>query len=210
MNNIDRFICEIDAGLRTLFAPPQSQRALPVMTTDIPVVTMDANASRESARLMRINHAGEVCAQALYQGQAVVAKTEATRALLQHAAREERDHLAWCQTRLNELNGSSSKLVPLFYAGSFALGAFSGLLGDKWSMGFLVETERQVEAHLSDHLEQLGQADPRSRQILEGMREDEIHHAETGLDHGAVELPPPVKAAMRGISKVMTTTTYWI
>ena len=220
MTNVDRIICEIDAGLRTLFATPHAQRPLPssVVPSSVRIgntallannVLTDA-AKRESARLMRINHAGEVCAQALYQGQAAVARSATTRALLENAAQEERDHLAWCQTRLNELDGSTSRLTPLFYAGSFALGAMSGLLGDKWSMGFLVETERQVETHLGEHLNRLGDQDQRSREILEAMRADEIHHAETGLAHGGVELPAPAKAMMRGISKVMTSTTYWV
>ncbi len=220
MNNVDRIICEIDAGLRTLFAAPHAQRPLPPLAaprsnqTDniaLPAVSvLTDEAKRESARLMRINHAGEVCAQALYQGQAAVARSVQTRTMLQHAAQEERDHLAWCQTRLNELNGNTSRLTPFFYVGSFALGAMSGLLGDKWSMGFLVETERQVETHLGEHLNQLASQDQRSCEILEAMRADEIHHAESGLAHGGVELPAPAKAMMRGISKVMTTTTYWI
>ena len=224
MNNIDRLICEIDTGLRTLFAAPHAQRPLPVVrsqqveavrqkTSSVQSQTLaaiDVNAEQESVRLMRINHTGEVCAQALYQGQAAVARRDATRALLENAAQEERDHLIWCQLRLHELNGRSSRLAPFFYAGSFALGALTGLLGDKWSMGFLVETERQVEAHLGDHLKRLPEADVRSREILEAMRADEIHHAQCGLEHGAAELPAPAKAAMRGIAKVMTATTYWI
>ena len=216
MTHIDRVICEIDTGLRTLFAAPHAQRPLPTQPTMLYGAgeSVDAEVSEaareQSMRLMRINHAGEVCAQALYQGQAMVARTPETRALLEQAVREERDHLAWCHTRINELNGTTSRLTPIFYASSFALGAISGLLGDKWSMGFLVETERQVEAHLGDHLERLPETDVRSRQIIEAMRTDEIHHAQTGLEHGAVELPPPLKAAMRGVSKIMTATTYWL
>ena len=216
MTRVDRVICEIDAGLRALFSTSYAERPLPTQQNRLSEsgkmadAELCASAQQESMRLMRINHAGEVCAQALYQGQAMVARTPETRSLLEQAAREERDHLAWCQTRVNELNGATSRLTPLLYAGSFALGAISGLLGDKWSMGFLVETERQVEAHLGDHLERLPEADVRSRQIIEAMRIDEIHHAQTGLEHGAVELPPPLKAAMRGVSKAMTATTYWI
>lgn len=239
MNRIDRVISEIDAGLRTLFAAPYAERSIPtgaersitvrtVTSTEFEQasaefeqacaakaapsdgVALSDTSKQESMRLMRINHAGEVCAQALYQGQAMVARNPETRDLLEQAAREERDHLAWCHTRIAELNGNTSRLTPFFYAGSFALGAISGLLGDKWSMGFLVETERQVEAHLSDHLERLSTADERSRQILEGMRADEIHHAQTGLDHGAAELPGPIKSAMRGVSKAMTSTAYWV
>ena len=207
MSPVDRVINEIDAGLRTLFAVQQPERIMPAKSV---AAKLDADVQRESARLMRINHVGEVCAQALYQGQATVARSTETRTLLQQAAREERDHLVWCQTRINELHGTTSKLAPLFYAGSFALGALSGLAGDRWSMGFLVETERQVEAHLNDHLQKLSPDDARSREILVAMRADEIHHAQSGLDHGAATLPAPVKAAMRGVSKAMTTATYWV
>ncbi len=216
MNIIDRLICEIDTGLRTTFASTHAVRPLPAgassagttMTTVDQSLSGDINL--ESARLMRVNHAGEVSAQALYQGQSLVAKTPETRAVLQQAAREERDHLAWCETRLSELGGSPSRLNPIFYAGSFALGVASGLLGDKWSMGFLVETERQVEAHLSDHLGRLPEADSRSRKILEAMREDEIHHGQTGKAHGAANLPAPVRAAMKLVSNFMTRSAYWI
>ena len=216
MNIIDRLICEIDTGLRTTFASTHAERALPVDTipADATPAGLDSrlvgNLEKESARLMRVNHAGEVSAQALYQGQSLVAKTPETRAVLQQAAREERDHLAWCETRLSELGGSASRLNPVFYAGSFALGVASGLLGDKWSMGFLVETERQVEAHLSDHLGRLPETDSRSRKILEAMREDEIHHGQTGKAHGAAELPTPVRAAMKLVSNFMTRSAYWI
>lgn len=216
MNIIDRLICEIDTGLRTTFASTHAERALPVDATSAGATTagldsrLAGNTDKESARLMRVNHAGEVSAQALYQGQSLVAKTDETRAVLQQAAREERDHLAWCETRLSELGGSASRLNPVFYAGSFALGVASGLLGDKWSMGFLVETERQVEAHLSDHLGRLPETDSRSRKILEAMREDEIHHGQTGKAHGAAELPTPVRAAMKLVSNFMTRSAYWI
>lgn len=228
MNFIDKLICEIDAGLRTAFAPAYAERALPAdnkkSTLDDAAIessietakgtsgfaALDMHSREKSIRLMRVNHAGEVSAQALYQGQALVAKTLETRAVLEHAAREERDHLAWCGVRLDELGGTPSRLNPLFYAGSFALGVASGVLGDKWSMGFLVETERQVEAHLSDHLGQLPEDDGRSRRILEAMREDEIHHGQTGISHGAAELPPPVKAAMKAVSTFMTRSAAWI
>ena len=212
MNIIDRFICELDAGLRTAFAPAYAERRLPsdaseAISSNAPP---DTTARRESIRLMRVNHAGEVSAQALYQGQALVAKTPETRAVLEHAAREERDHLAWCESRLNELGGTTSRLNPLFYAGSFALGVSSGVLGDKWSMGFLVETERQVETHLSDHLSRLPEGDSKSRLILEAMREDEIHHGQTGIQHGAAILPAPVKLAMKMVSQIMTRSAYWV
>jgi 3-demethoxyubiquinol 3-hydroxylase len=229
MNFIDKLICEIDAGLRTAFAPVYAERMLPADAKKSALdhaaasessvessigpsayAALDTISREKSIRLMRVNHAGEVSAQALYQGQALVAKTSETRDVLRHAAREERDHLAWCGARLDELGGSPSRLNPLFYAGSFALGVASGVLGDKWSMGFLVETEHQVEAHLTDHLGQLPDGDGRSRRILEAMREDEIHHGQTGIAHGAALLPPPVKAAMKAVSALMTRSAAWI
>lgn len=211
MNFIDRLICEVDAGLRTVFAPAHAQRtvAFGPPAPDLEGVPSEAERQRSIA-LMRVNHAGEVCAQALYQGQAMVARTLETRQLLEQAAHEERDHLSWCQQRLVELGGRTSGLTPIFYAGSFTLGVASGLLGDRWSMGFLVETERQVEAHLDEHLSLLPDADSRSRDVLAAMRADEIKHAQSGLDHGATDLPVPAKALMRGVSKVMTTATYWV
>ena len=212
MNLVDRLICEVDTGLRTVFAKAHAERHLPQpdlhLGTD-PVV-FDAAAKAESIRLMRINHCGEVCAQALYQGQALVAKDRQVQEMLLTAAREEHDHLAWCDARLSTLGGQTSRLSPLFYAGSFGLGVVSGLLGDKWSMGFLVETEQQVEAHLHEHLGRISPVDTESRAILEAMREDEVRHGQSGIRHGAAPLPAPIKAAMRGFSKVMTGTTYWV
>jgi ubiquinone biosynthesis monooxygenase Coq7 len=152
---------------------------------------------------MRVNHVGEVCAQALYQGQALTAKNPEAKLALEAAAREETDHLAWCESRINELGGRKSLLNPLWYAGSFALGATAGMLGDKWNLGFLAETERQVEAHLDEHLRQLPEQDAKSRAIVEQMKEDEIRHAQTAVHYGAAELPAPVKVAMRGMSMVM-------
>ena len=164
----------------------------------------------EAVRLMRVNHTGEVCAQALYQGQALVARAAGTQSVLLHAAAEERDHLAWCEARLTGLGGMTSRLNPVFYAGSFSLGVASGLLGDKWSMGFLVETERQVEAHLGEHLNRWPAADLESRAVLEAMQADEIRHGQAGENLGAIALPAPLRAAMRVFSRVMTGTTYWI
>jgi ubiquinone biosynthesis monooxygenase Coq7 len=157
---------------------------------------------------MRVDHAGEVCAQALYAGQALMARDPAVRSALEKAGAEERDHLAWCAERLHELDSRPSLLSPLWYAGSFALGVVSGAAGDRWSMGFLVETERQVEKHIDGHLERLPPGDERSRAILEQMRADEIEHAESGLALGGEELPAPVRAAMRLVAKVMTETAY--
>ncbi len=212
MNLIDRLICELDSGLRTVLARPHADRPAPRAEPGAggAVPAMDAADVAESIRLMRVNHCGEVCAQALYQGQALVAKDRAVQALLLSAANEEHDHLAWCDARLTALGGRSSFLSPVFYAGSFGLGVLSGLLGDKWSMGFLVETERQVEAHLHDHLGRISPADAESRAILHGMRDDEIRHGQSGVEYGAENLPKPVRAAMHGFSKIMTRTTYWV
>ncbi len=163
---------------------------------------------RHVAGLMRVDHAGEVCAQALYAGQSLVARDSRVRDALDRAGAEERDHLAWCAERLRELDSRPSLLSPFWYAGSFGLGLLSGAAGDRWSMGFLVETERQVENHIDGHLESLPSGDARSRAILLQMREDEIDHASTGRALGAAELPRSVRTAMRVVSKVMTETAY--
>jgi ubiquinone biosynthesis monooxygenase Coq7 len=211
MNLIDRFICELDTGLRTVFAKAHAERRLPKpgLAEKNCKKPLSAAERDESMRLMRVNHCGEVCAQALYQGQALVAKDAEIKKLLLAAANEEHDHLAWCDTRVTELGGRTSRFNPFFYAGSFGLGVVSGLLGDKWSLGFLVETERQVEAHLRNHLGRISIEDAESRVILETMREDEIRHGNSGLEQGAQSLPPLVKGTMRRISSVMTTTAYW-
>jgi len=159
---------------------------------------------------MRVNHAGEIAAQALYHGQALAARSGATRELLLKAAREESDHLAWCETRLRELDSRPSLLNPLWYAGSLAIGAFAGALGDRWNLAFLAETERQVEEHLSGHLEALPAADERTRAVVAAMRDDEAKHRASALGLGAAELPPAAKAAMRLASRVMTTVAYRI
>ena len=191
--------------------------ALPALTSE-PVTreTQDRRAAiadaerRTSAALMRVNHAGEIAAQALYHGQALVARTAATRDLLLKAAHEETDHLAWCETRLKELDSRPSLLNPLWYAGSFAIGAMAALLGDRTSLGFVVETERQVEGHLDQHLARLPTDDVRSRAVLEAMRSDEIAHGMTARAAGAAELPAPVRMLMRSTARVMTSTAYWI
>jgi ubiquinone biosynthesis monooxygenase Coq7 len=159
---------------------------------------------------MRVNHAGEVCAQALYSGQALVARDARTRNVLETAATEERDHLAWCETRLDELGSRPSFLSPAWFAGSFALGVASGLAGDRWSLGFLVETERQVERHLDGHLRDLPAEDNRSRAVVAQMRDDEIRHGQSGKDAGGVPLPLAVRAAMKATSVVLTRTAYWV
>jgi ubiquinone biosynthesis monooxygenase Coq7 len=159
---------------------------------------------------MRVNHVGEVCAQALYQGQALTARDERARQALEKAAREEEDHLAWSAQRIRELGGRPSLLNPLWYAGSFAIGALAGALGDKWNLAFLAETERQVEEHLTGHLDALPREDQRTRAVVEAMRADEARHRVTALEHGAAELPDVAKRAMRLASKMMTTVAYRI
>lgn len=177
---------------------------------DLPETNFNDQERRHVAGLMRVNHVGEVCAQALYQGQALTTRTPALQQKLQQAAREEQDHLAWCQQRLTELDSRPSYLNPLWYMGSLAIGVVAGLAGDKINLGFLAETERQVERHLTNHLQHLPKHDQKSRQIVEQMRIDEMQHAQTAEQAGAVQLFPPVKFAMRCLSKVMTTTAYWI
>jgi ubiquinone biosynthesis monooxygenase Coq7 len=165
---------------------------------------------RESGRLMRVNHAGEVAAQALYQGQALTARAPAVVDALRKAADEEMDHLAWCEQRLQELDGRASVLNPVWYAGSFAVGALAGALGDRISLGFIAETEKQVESHLRDHLERLPAADARSRVILSQMTHDEMQHGATATSLGGTDLPFPLKSAMRLVSRVMTRGAYWL
>ena len=204
--DIDRLVIGFDRALRTLCGPAVSLR--PVPGENLPNPELSAAEKRHAAALMRVNHSGEVCAQALYQGQALTARDVAARTTLEHAAAEETEHLAWTAQRIEELGGRVSVLNPFFYAGSFAIGAISGLLGDKWNMGFLAETERQVEGHLDGHLEQLPVQDEKSRAIVAQMKEDEARHANTALAHGAAELPEPVKQAMRISSRLMTVSTY--
>ena len=204
--NLDRLIMVFDNGLRTLLAPARSARPHPDAAID------DAgldNAQRAvSAALMRVNHTGEICAQALYQGQALTARNPLARVVLEQAAAEETDHLAWTERRITELGGRLSALNPLFYAGSFALGAMAGIAGDKWNLGFLAETERQVESHLDSHLGRLPEADVKSRAIVDQMKADEARHARTAVEHGGAELPQPLRQAMKLGSRVMTETTF--
>jgi 3-demethoxyubiquinol 3-hydroxylase len=206
--SLDELIVAFDKGLRTVFAPAQSARATPGQ--ELPEAGLSDEQRRLSAALMRVNHTGEVCAQALYQGQALTARNERARAALEQAAREETEHLAWTGRRIEELGGRKSALNPLFYAGSFAIGAVAGLVGDRWNLGFLAETERQVVAHLDGHLRRLPDGDRKSRAIVEAMKEDEARHATSAIAHGGAELPRPVKDAMRVSSKAMTGTAYWI
>jgi ubiquinone biosynthesis monooxygenase Coq7 len=169
---------------------------------------LDERERAHAAALMRVNHVGEICAQALYQGQALVAREARSRAALEQAAREEEDHLAWSLGRIRELGGRPSLLNPLWYAGSLAIGAVAGALGDRWNLAFLAETEHQVEEHLAGHLDALPAQDQRTRAVVEGMRRDEAKHRATALRLGAAELPAPAKAAMRLAAKVMTTLAY--
>jgi ubiquinone biosynthesis monooxygenase Coq7 len=199
----------MDQAVRTVFGQPQvTERPNPA--GGAAEAELSAGDRDKVARLMRINHTGEVCAQALYQGQALTADLPEVRSRLERAAQEENDHLAWCERRLHELGNHRSLLNPLWYAGSFAIGALAGIAGDKWSLGFVVETERQVESHLEDHLSQLPPEDQKSRAILEQMKQDEVDHANLALAAGGAELPGPVKLAMKLTSKVMTTTVYWV
>ncbi|PWB48052.1 MAG: demethoxyubiquinone hydroxylase family protein [Nitrosomonadales bacterium] len=208
MLDLDKVITEFDKGLRTLFAQAPTRRPLP--GKDLPDAELSAEEKSLAAALMRIDHSGEICAQALYQGQALTARNQGAKAALEQAAREETEHLNWTETRIAELGGRTSLLNPLWYTGSLALGALAGTLGDKWNLGFLAETERQVEKHLDSHLGRLPQQDEKSRAILEQMKSDEIQHAATALEHGGAELPLPVKAAMKLTSKIMTKTAYWV
>ncbi len=204
---LDRLIIEFDKGLKTLAAKAHSLRPHPDQNIQ-QTTELSADEKRHAAALMRINHCGEVCAQALYNGQALTAKNPQTVLALEQASKEETEHLAWCEKRIHELGGRTSLFNPIWYAGSFTLGAIAGALGDKWNLGFLAETERQVGAHLNRHLDELPAADDKSRSILEQMKTDEAEHAATAIRLGGAELPDPVKAAMQRMSKVMTSTTY--
>ena len=240
---LDSLLTAADRALRSLFAPAQASRAVPVapiqsgegveprQSDSAPVASQQNPAPAASpgsapvraeavglseaerrlcAALMRVNHAGEIAAQALYHGQAFVAQSRSTRDFLLKAANEEADHLAWCEMRLKELQSQPSLLNPLWYAGSFAIGALAALSGDRTSLGFVVETERQVERHLDDHLSRLPRSDSRSRAILEAMRKDEIEHGARARTAGAAELPAVVRAVMRNTARVMTRTAYFI
>lgn len=204
---IDALLIAADNALRTISGNAVASRATPGGRGKHAMPDGDR---RHSAGLMRVNHAGEICAQALYSGQALVARAPRVRDALERAGAEERDHLSWCRDRLEALGSRPSVLDPFWYAGSFALGVASGIAGDRWSLGFLVETERQVERHLDGHLERLPAADEASRAVLHQMREDEIRHGRSGEALGATELPFVARMAMRLASRVMTRTAYWV
>ncbi len=205
----DRLIMHLDTGLRTVFGRPRvTERPNPA--EDIPEADL-SDAERELAgRLMRINHAGEVAAQGLYEGQALTARLPEVREKMERAALEENDHLAWCETRIAELGSHKSYLNPFWYAGSLTIGALAGMAGDRWSLGFVNETEKQVVRHLDEHLSRISEKDRKTRAILEQMKVDEAHHATTALHAGGAPLPWPVRRVMRLTAKVMTGVAYWI
>lgn len=206
-NFVDRWITQIDQGLRVSLAPaPPADRPSP--GADRPETGLAPSERKHAAGLMRINHTGEVCAQALYAGQAVAARLPKVRAEMEQAAREEIDHLRWCAERLEALHSQPSRLNPLWYAGSFAIGAAAGLAGDRWSLGFVEATERQVEAHLDSHLESLPEDDQRSRAVVGQMKEDEARHAELAAQSGAAKLPAPVRGAMAVTAGLMKWIAY--
>ena len=204
--NMDDLIVGFDRALRTLAAGSTSARPYPAEHSGSSALAAADKA--HAAGLMRVNHSGEICAQALYSGQAMTSSNPALRGQLDTAAREETEHLAWTERRLEELGGRTSFLNPLWYGGAFAVGAIAGLAGDRWNLGFLSETERQVERHLTGHLDRLPEADARSRAIVAQMRSDEAGHAQMAEDHGAARLPLPIRAFMRMTAKVMTTVAY--
>lgn len=205
---VDKLIATFDTGLRTVFAEANAGRQRP--DAQIEESTLTETEKKQAAALMRINHVGEVCAQALYSGQALTSRNPQIVQSLQKAANEETDHLAWCEARINELGGRKSWLNPVWYAGSFALGAAAGALNDKWNLGFLAETEHQVSNHLQSHLTKLSDADTKTRTIIGQMQQDETQHALEAKELGASELPQPVKAGMKIASKIMTSTAYYV
>jgi ubiquinone biosynthesis monooxygenase Coq7 len=206
---IDRFIIEFDTALRSVVGGAHAHRPTP--GSDIQsTALLDVKEREHAAGLMRVNHVGEVCAQALYQSQKLVARNPEIRQMLDHSGQEEMDHLAWCETRLQELGSHTSYLNPIWYAGSFAIGLAAGLAGDKWSLGFVAETEKQVENHLESHLKKLPAEDERSRAIVDQMRIDEIEHGQAAISAGGAVLPDPIQKLMQAMSKVMTSTAYKI
>ncbi len=203
---IDQAIIEFDKALRTVFAPARSLR--PVPGDDIPDAELSEAERAHAAALMRVNHVGEVCAQALYQGQSIMSRDPAIRDTLRQASQEETEHLAWTERRIAELGGRKSLLNPLWYGGALAIGLLAGRFGERWNLGFLAETERQVEQHLKGHLDALPAADQRSRAIVDQMKADEAEHAETAVRLGAHALPAPARGLMKAAARVMTTLSY--
>lgn len=205
---LDRLLAGIERALETVAGTPEAHRPSPAH--HVSEADLDDNERRHAAGLMRVNHTGEVCAQALYDGQAALARKEENRAHLQEAAAEETDHLAWCAERLHELESQPSLLNPLWYAGSYAIGALAALAGDKVSLGFVVETEKQVETHLAEHMDKLPARDERSRAVLKLMQEDEVRHAQNARERGGIALPFPIPQMMHVTSMVMKTVAYRI
>jgi ubiquinone biosynthesis monooxygenase Coq7 len=208
MRGIDSLIVEFDKGLRTVFGVARAVRPMPASETE--EVGLSPEERAEAAALMRVNHCGEICAQALYQGQALASDNADLKRALEQAAREEEDHLAWTEQRIAELGGRTSLLKPLWYAGSLAIGFAAGKLGDAWNLGFLKETERQVERHLQGHLDRLSAKDVRTRAVVAAMQCDEAGHARTAEALGAKELPSAIKAIMRASARIMTSSSFWI
>lgn len=206
---LDRLIMNFDQAMRTLAGKPLVT-GRPNPADDCEDEELGAASKTESMRLMRVNHAGEVAAQALYQGQALTARLETVRGRMEHAAEEENDHLDWCEQRVRELGGHVSHLNPFWYLGSFAIGATAGAIGDKWSLGFVAETEKQVIRHLEGHLQRIDPADRKSRAIIEQMKLDEAHHGAEAMRAGGAELPRPVQQLMKLTSRIMTGAAYWL
>lgn len=206
--NMDRLIIEFDRGLRTLLSRAHSVRPHP--DEHLPEAPLDDVERKKAAALMRVNHSGEICAQALYQGQALTARDPKVQQSLYRAAQEETEHLAWTARRVHELGGHLSWLNPIWYTGSLAMGAFAGMLGDKWNLGFLAETERQVGEHLQSHLDRLPEHDEKSRAVVVQMFMDETAHSDMAISLGGAKLPAPVSAAMKLNGRAMTSTAYWV
>lgn len=209
LNPLDRLIVELDKALTTVFGDPDTtMRDIP--GADLREMELSEQERKRSARMMRVNHAGEVSAQALYQGQALTASLSEVRQAMEAAALEENDHLVWCKQRLDSLGAHTSVLNPIWYAGSFAIGALAGKIGDKWSLGFVAETEKQVVHHIDEHLLLMSEQDLKSRAVLEQMKVDELHHGTTATNAGGAPLPGPIKVLMSAVSKVMTRSSYWV
>ena len=209
-NNTDRFLSQIDKSLRTLLVKPNARTFTSPADKINSQIELSEKEAKLSARLMRVNHAGEISAQGLYHGHMVVAKDETIKQKFNQSAKEEEDHLNWCEKRLDELQDRPSVFTPVWYFGSYAIGAAVGILGDKWSLGFISETEKQVVKHLDKHLSRLPGDDIKSREILLKMREEEIMHDKNAQAAGAYELPQPAKKLMAAVSKIMTKTSYWV
>ncbi len=209
LSPLDKLLIGANNALRTV-ATPAGRPARRNPAENVADTDLDADQKRHAAGLMRVNHAGEIAAQALYQGHATVARDKNIEEQMQRAADEEFDHLAWCEQRIHELGFQPSRLSPLWYAGAYAIGAASGVLGDKWSLGFIAETEKQVCSHLDSHLEQLPEDDAKSRAIVKQMRDEEEEHGENAVDAGAAVLPRPVVRLMQATAKLMTKTAYWV